>query len=98
MMPQSTAHDRSQAWAEAGVFLRLWQAGVAWFDELRGIARDWLAMDGVLTKAPLGGNQSLSPSAGSLGQETRKLSGLPASFVWAPRISGSRMFRIAREE
>lgn len=49
----STAHDRFQAWVEAGVFLRLWQAGVGRFDELRGIEWDWLAMDGALTKAPL---------------------------------------------
>jgi putative transposase len=33
----STAHDRFQAWAEAGVFLRLWHAGVQRFAELCGI-------------------------------------------------------------
>lgn len=54
----STAHDRFQAWVEAGVFLRLWQAGVAQFDELRGIEWDWLAMDGAMTKAPLGGGRN----------------------------------------
>ncbi len=35
--PASTAHDRFQAWVKAGVFLKLWQAGVAQFDELQGI-------------------------------------------------------------
>src|SRR5690348_6696943 len=30
----STAHDRFQAWVEAGVFLKLWQTGVQRFDEL----------------------------------------------------------------
>ena len=58
----STAHDRFQAWVEAGVFLLLWQAGVARFDELRGIEWDWLAMDGAMdgamTKAPLGGGKN----------------------------------------
>ena len=54
----STAHDRFQAWVEAGVFLRLWQAGVQQFDELCGIDWDWLAMDGALTKAPLGGKKN----------------------------------------
>jgi putative transposase len=29
----STAHDRFQQWVQAGVFLRLWQAGVEQFDE-----------------------------------------------------------------
>jgi transposase len=32
----STAHDRFQAWVKAGVFLKLWQAGVKRFDELCG--------------------------------------------------------------
>jgi transposase len=54
----STTHDRFQAWVEAGVFLRLWQAGVQRFAELHGIDWDWLAMDGALTKAPLGGENS----------------------------------------
>jgi transposase len=54
----STAHDRFQAWVEAGVFLQLWQAGVERFDEGRGIDWDWLAMDGAMTKAPLGGKKN----------------------------------------
>jgi putative transposase len=57
LCPHSTAHDRFQEWAEAGVFLTLWQAGVQQFDELCGIDWDWLAMDGALTKAPLGGEK-----------------------------------------
>jgi putative transposase len=54
----STAHDRFQEWARADVFLQLWRAGVEQFDELRGIDWAWLAMDGVMTKAPLGGDQT----------------------------------------
>ena len=53
----STAHDRFQAWVEADVFLKLWQAGVAQFDELQGLDWDWLSMDGTMTKAPLGGEK-----------------------------------------
>ena len=52
---KSTAHDRFQQWVEAGVFLKLWQAGVEQFDELQGIDWSWLSMDGAMTKAPLGG-------------------------------------------
>jgi transposase len=58
LCPHSTAHDRFQEWAEAGVFLKLWQAGVKQFDELCGIDWDWLAMDGAMTKAPLGGKNT----------------------------------------
>ena len=54
---KSTAHDRFCEWVEAGVFLKLWQAGVEQFDELRGIDWAWLSMDGAMTKAPLGGGK-----------------------------------------
>jgi putative transposase len=55
LCPHSTAHDRFQEWGVAGVFLRLWKAGVEQFDELQGIDWSWLSMDGAMTKAPLGG-------------------------------------------
>jgi transposase len=54
----STAHDRFQAWVDAGVFLKLWQVGVKQFDELHGMEWDWLAMDGAITTAPLGGEKT----------------------------------------
>ena len=54
----STAHDRFQTWVAAGVFLKLWHAGVQQFEELCGIEWDWLALDGALTKAPLGGEKN----------------------------------------
>jgi len=44
----STAHSRFQEWVKAGVFLKLWRAGVEQFDELRGIDWDWLSMDGAM--------------------------------------------------
>src|SRR6266702_25104 len=46
----STAHDRFQEWVEVGVFLKLWQAGVEQFDEVRGIDWTWLSMDGAMTR------------------------------------------------
>lgn len=58
----STAHDRFQEWVAAGVFLKLWQAGVEQFDELGGIDWDWLSMDGAMTKAPLGGEKNRAQS------------------------------------
>jgi transposase len=58
LCPKSTAHDRFQEWVEAGVFLKLWQAGVECFDELKGIDWAWLSMDGAMTKAPLGGEKN----------------------------------------
>jgi len=54
----STAHDRFQEWVQAEVFLKLWQVGAARFDKLQGIDWDWLALDGAMTKAPLGGGKN----------------------------------------
>jgi transposase len=53
----SSAHRRFQEWAEAGVFLTLWKMGLADYNALHGIDWEWLAMDGAMTKAPLGGEK-----------------------------------------
>jgi transposase len=55
--PGSTAHDRFQEWVRAGVFLKLWKAGLLEYDQLKGIDWSWVAMDGCMTKAPLGGEK-----------------------------------------
>jgi transposase len=57
LCPGSMAHDRFQEWVKSDVFLKLWQAGVEQFDELKGIDWDWMSMDGAMTKAPLGGKK-----------------------------------------
>lgn len=63
--PSSTAHDRFQEWVRAGVFLKLWQAGLTEYDELKGIDWNWLSMDGTMTKAPLGGGKNRPEPHGS---------------------------------
>src|SRR5262245_34841841 len=68
LCPHSTAHDRFQQWVAAGVFLKLWQAGVEQFDELKGLDWSWLSMDGAMTKAPLGGGKN-RPQSHRPGQE-----------------------------
>ncbi len=67
----STAHDRYQTWVRAGVFFKLWQAGVEKFDELRGIDWQWQSMDGAMTKAPLGGGKN-RPQSDRSGQRRRQ--------------------------
>jgi transposase len=51
----SSAHRRFQEWTAAGVFEELWRRGLVVYDEHVGIDWEWLAMDGAITKAPLGG-------------------------------------------
>jgi transposase len=53
----SAAHRRFQEWTEADVFVALWEQGLVDYDALPGLARPWLAMDGAMTKAPLGGGK-----------------------------------------
>jgi transposase len=61
----STVHDRFQEWAAAGVFWKLWQAGLLEYDERLGVDWDWQALDGALTKAPLGGEKHRAQPNGS---------------------------------
>lgn len=54
----SCAHRRFQEWTQAGVFKRLWTQGLLDYDELKGIDWEWQSMDGAMTKAPLGQEQT----------------------------------------
>ena len=51
----STAHRRFQEWERAGVFHEIWRQGLLDYDDQIGIDWSWLAADGAMTKAPLGG-------------------------------------------
>ena len=64
ILPGSTAHDWFQKWTRQGVFLKLWQQGLAAYDELKGIDWEWQSMDGAMTKAPLGGEKNRLKSYG----------------------------------
>src|SRR3954467_9307854 len=50
-----SAHRRFQEWTAAGVFVTLWAMGLQAYDATKGLDWSWLAMDGAMTKAPLGG-------------------------------------------
>lgn len=61
----STVHDRFVEWRAAGVFEALWIQTLSEFDQRVGIDWSWQAMDGVLTKAPLGGEKNGAEPDGS---------------------------------
>ena len=50
----TTVYDRYRLWITQGVFQRMWEAGLAEFDELEGIDWEWQSLDGAMTKAPFG--------------------------------------------
>jgi transposase len=56
--PGSTAHDRFQRWVRQGLFLTMWECGLMAYDDWKGIDWSWLSMDGCMTKAPLGGEET----------------------------------------
>ncbi len=60
----SSAHRRFLEWTEAGVFREFWRQSLLDYQVLKGIDWDWLAMDGAMTKAPLGGEKNRPQSYG----------------------------------
>jgi putative transposase len=54
----SSAHRRFPEWTAAGVFVTLWARGLREYDALKGLDWSWLAMDGAMTRAPLGGERT----------------------------------------
>src|SRR3954470_2815902 len=54
----SSAHRRFQEWAAGGVFAAFWREGLLAYDALAGIEWTWLALDGAMGKAPLGGEKN----------------------------------------
>ena len=61
----STVYDRFREWGQAGVFESFWQQGRCDYDEAAGIQWKWQAVDGCMTKAPLGGEKNRPQSDGS---------------------------------
>jgi transposase len=68
-----TVHRYFQTWTKAGVFKKMWQAGLAEYDDVIGILWTWQAADGAMTKAPLGG-QKTGPNPTDRGKSGAKRS------------------------
>lgn len=87
--PATTLHDRFQEWARAGVFDRLWEQCLLRYDAEVGIQWTWQSMDGVMTKAPLGG-EATGPNPTDRAKSGTKRSlltdgaGTPLAVVVAP--------------
>lgn len=58
LCPGSTAHRYFQLFVKRRIFADLWQAALEEYDNLKGIDWRWQAMDGAMTKAPLGGEKN----------------------------------------
>jgi putative transposase len=51
----STVHDRYQEWERARFFEDMWIVALLNYDKEKGLEWEWQAVDGAMTKAPLGG-------------------------------------------
>lgn len=56
--PASTIHGIYRKWVKAGVFRKAWKTMLEYYDCESGIDWRWQALDGAITKAPLGGEHS----------------------------------------
>lgn len=54
----STVHDRFQVWVKEGVFKKFWTSGLIEYDVRVGLQWRWQSIDGAMTKAPLGGQDT----------------------------------------
>ena len=54
----ASTYRRFREWTDAGVFEAFWRRGLLECDETKGIDWSWLALDGTMTKAPLGGEKN----------------------------------------
>ena len=52
-LSSSALHDKFQQWSMAGVFTKIWQRGLAEYEELQGISWAWQAADSASIEAPL---------------------------------------------
>jgi len=84
-----TLHRYFQRWRRAGVFKKMWQAGLTEYDEIKGISWKWQAIDGAMTKAPLGGEET-GPNPTDRGKSGTKRSllsderGVPLAIIVRP--------------
>jgi hypothetical protein len=74
--------------AAGGLFLRLWQAGLAEYDEMEGIAWKWQSVDGATGKAPLA-QQGAGPNPTDRGKK-RTQAKSSGRRPWRPAVARRR--------
>lgn len=92
----SSVHKYFLEWKRLGVFIRMWQAGLAEYDEMEGIAWSWQSIDGSMVKAPLA-QESVGPNPTDRGkkwdQEKRS-----CRRPWNPAVVSRERGKHARRE
>jgi transposase len=81
----SSIHRYFQQWHRAGLFVRLWQAGLAEYDDMQGIAWQWQSLDGAMCKAPLA-QQKVGPNPTDRGKKWEQAQ-FAGGRAWHPVIA-----------
>jgi transposase len=80
----SSIHGYFRQWEKAGVFLAMWRAGLAEYDEMEGISWSWQSIDSAMTKAPLA-LEAVGPSPTDRGKK-RKQTPFAGGRAWRPAL------------
>ena len=86
---KSTVHGRFSKWTKAGVFEEIWRHALLHYDREVGLIWTWQAVDGAMTKAPLGG-EGTGPNPTDRAKKGTKRSlqtdgaGIPIGLAVAP--------------
>jgi transposase len=80
----SAIHKRFLEWESAGFFRVLWQAGLAEYDDMEGIAWRWQSVDGALVKAPLA-QESVGPNPTDRGKKWEQADAT-GGRAWRPAV------------
>jgi transposase len=80
----SAIHTHFIQWMRAGFFIQLWQAGLAEYDEMEGIAWRWQSIDGAMVKAPLA-REAVGRNPTDRGKKRQQTS-CPGRRPWCPAV------------
>ena len=81
----SAIHRWFLEWEAAGFFEALWQAGLAEYDEMEGIAWRWQSIDGAMIKAPLA-QEAVGPNPTDRGKKREQAPSV-GRRAWRPVVA-----------
>jgi len=90
----SAVHQHFQNWYRAGFFQKLWQAGLAEYDGMHGIAWQWQSADGAMGKAPLA-TECVGPNPTDRGKK-RAQTQSAGRRPWTPAVDRRQRRKPAR--
>lgn len=80
----SAIHARFLEWERAGFFEALWEAGLAEYDDLQGIAWRWQSIDGATMKAPMA-QEAVGPNPTDRGKKWQQAP-FASRCAWRPVV------------